>query len=139
MAGRIYNPSAAQAFLFAGNARVTLASTKTGARFTYRVRASDDGNVHFVALLNGPDNKSDYGYIGFVKNGKFFHGGHKAKASGAAKSVVAFGWATSFIHKGKLPPELEVWHEGRCGRCGRTLTVPTSIEIGLGPTCATHV
>lgn len=31
---------------------------------------------------------------------------------------------------------LQVWHEGRCGRCGRKLTVPSSIETGLGPECA---
>jgi hypothetical protein len=29
-----------------------------------------------------------------------------------------------------------VWHEGRCGRCGRKLTVPESIESGFGPECA---
>lgn len=33
-------------------------------------------------------------------------------------------------------PECEVWHEGRCGRCGRKLTVPESIETGIGPDCA---
>ena len=27
------------------------------------------------------------------------------------------------------------WHEGRCGRCGRKLTVPESIEAGYGPEC----
>lgn len=31
---------------------------------------------------------------------------------------------------------VEVWHEGSCGRCGRKLTVPSSIETGLGPECA---
>ena len=35
-----------------------------------------------------------------------------------------------------LPPKAEVWHEGSCGRCGRKLTVPESIENGLGPVCA---
>jgi hypothetical protein len=30
----------------------------------------------------------------------------------------------------------KVHHEGRCGRCGRTLTVPESIESGIGPECA---
>jgi hypothetical protein len=39
--------------------------------------------------------------------------------------------------QGKTPAEvdLEVWHEGRCGACGRRLTVPESIERGLGPEC----
>lgn len=139
MSGRIYNPSAAQAFLLAGNARVTLASAETGARYTYRVRASDDGKVHFVALLNGPDNGASYGYIGYLRNGRFVHGGAKAKASGTATSVIAFGWASNFIHKGELPKGLEFWHEGRCGRCGKALTVPSSIESGLGPVCQTRV
>jgi hypothetical protein len=27
-------------------------------------------------------------------------------------------------------------HAGKCGRCGRKLTVPQSIETGIGPECA---
>lgn len=38
-----------------------------------------------------------------------------------------------------LPSQIEVWHEGRCGACGRRLTVPESIANGLGPVCAGHV
>lgn len=30
----------------------------------------------------------------------------------------------------------KVHHEGRCGKCGRRLTVPESIETGLGPECS---
>jgi hypothetical protein len=57
----------------------------------------------------------------------FFHG----KAD--AMVTIAFGWAWRHPDSDKL----EVWHEGRCGRCGRRLTVPESIESGLGPECAT--
>tara|TARA_R110002096_G_scaffold84290_4_gene194649 strand:+ start:14 stop:667 length:654 start_codon:yes stop_codon:yes gene_type:complete len=32
---------------------------------------------------------------------------------------------------------MEIWHEGKCSRCGRKLTVPSSIATGLGPVCAT--
>jgi len=31
----------------------------------------------------------------------------------------------------------ELMHEGRCGRCGRPLTRPESIQSGIGPICAT--
>jgi hypothetical protein len=37
--------------------------------------------------------------------------------------------------KNNLPNFIEIWHEGRCGKCGRTLTVPDSIANGLGPEC----
>jgi hypothetical protein len=31
--------------------------------------------------------------------------------------------------------EFEVWHEGKCGKCGRALT-PSSILTGIGPECS---
>lgn len=31
---------------------------------------------------------------------------------------------------------VEVWHDGKCGRCRRDLTVPESVARGLGPECA---
>jgi hypothetical protein len=34
-----------------------------------------------------------------------------------------------------MPPEMEVEHSGHCGRCGRLLTVPSSVQSGLGPEC----
>lgn len=38
-----------------------------------------------------------------------------------------------------IPASVEIWHEGRCCRCNRKLTVPASIELGLGPDCAEDV
>jgi hypothetical protein len=31
---------------------------------------------------------------------------------------------------------IEIWHEGTCCRCGKRLTVPASIELGMGADCA---
>lgn len=124
-------------YVLAGNARFTVRNTATGGRFTYRVRANDSGAVHFVSVLRGEDNESDYSYIGFLRGGKFFHGGKKSHATAEAPCVIAFGW---FWRKAdQLPPSVECWHEGRCGRCGRTLTVPESIRDGIGPDCANRV
>ena len=30
----------------------------------------------------------------------------------------------------------DVHHEGKCGKCGRPLTVPESVKTGLGPICS---
>lgn len=47
-----------------------------------------------------------------------------------------FPWLWSYINAARdLPVQVEVWHEGRCGHCGRRLTVPESIADGLGPRC----
>jgi hypothetical protein len=126
----------ARAFILAGDARVTFVSLKTGARFTYRVRASDDGKVFFVALLVGPSNEEDYSYLGtiFVDNLNYRHG-VKSRIAFEAPGAVAFDYCWAFLRDGKMPASAEVYHEGRCGKCGRTLTTPESVASGLGPVC----
>jgi len=125
-------------FALAGNARVTLRSEATGARFTYRIRAKR-GDVasplRFVEVLTGSDNESDYSYLGVIRDNGFRTTG-KSRISADAPSAVALAWAWPHIAAGRIPPALSVFHEGRCGRCARPLTDPVSIERGLGPECA---
>jgi hypothetical protein len=128
-------PNPAQ-FSLAGNAVFTLQSLKTGTRFTFKVKmAEDNDSLHFVSCLVGPDNCQDYRYFGFIRRGIFHHGGSKAKIGNDAPSVKAFRWFWEHSSTGKPTPQLEVSHEGRCGRCGRALTVPESIRSGFGSDC----
>jgi hypothetical protein len=127
-------------FALAGNAVFTLQSKKTGARFTYRVRAAETGPMHFVQVLTGPDNTQDYRYLGFLRRGVYFHGGLKAKIAKEAPSAKAFDWFWRHMAaNAQAPDSVDVHHEGRCGRCGRPLTVPESIQSGFGPECITKV
>jgi hypothetical protein len=139
--GRFTTDAQALAFILAGNARITFVSKKTGDRFTFRVSAATEpgDSRHFVAILRGSDNEADYEYIGTIFNRTTFRHGSRARVSKNAPSVRAFGWSFSALVGGKLPTQLEVWHEGRCGKCGRTLTVPESIETGLGPECSRKI
>jgi hypothetical protein len=124
-------------FVGSGRAVFSLRSTVTGTHITYRVtECGDKPGLFFVSTLRGPDNESDYSYIGFVRNGRFSHGGHKARMGADSQPVRGFAWFWSAMAAGRLPTTVEVYHEGRCGRCGRTLTVPESIATGLGPECA---
>ncbi len=124
-------------FLLAGRARFTLVSKATGTRFTYQVRRKAGADVFFVSVLTGGDNENDYTYLGFIKAERpsEFVLGRARLHTGSAPSVKAFAWAWPRIAFGSLPTTCEVHHEGRCGRCGRALTVPESIASGLGPEC----
>lgn len=158
------------AFIFAGNATFTLRSIKTGVRFTYKVQAKkadvarraqevvlqrearDKGVIlnftpptdvtFFINLLRGPDNESDFAYMGVLrKPGHYFWTNASGKVGRQAPAYKALLWMLDAMtcQRSVLGTFLEVWHEGKCGRCGRKLTVPESIEAGLGPECQLKV
>lgn len=131
-------------FVLAGKAGFTLKSEKTGAHFTYRVERADKGrgSVYFVSVLTGPNNETDFTYAGILApNGpKFaFRQTAKSRLAANALSVVSFKWFWDRIVAGRLPEQCEMHHEGKCGRCSRTLTTPESIERGIGPECAEKI
>lgn len=128
----------ARRFILAGNATFTIVSAKTGTRFTYKVRAKEvEGGrtLHFVSVLTGADNENDFTFLGTVFDGTTFRHSPKSRIGQDAPSAKAFAWAFGRILTDALGEAASVHHEGRCGRCGRKLTVPRSIELGLGPEC----
>lgn len=135
-------------FIFAGNATFTLRSKRTGRRFTYKVtqasRSFHNGrkDQYFCKLLNGPNNEGDFAYFGMIYGSpktqlKYVHGKpDKACAMKSAPSVQGFMYFMGhLVDHDSLPPDVEFWHEGRCGMCGRKLTDPVSIDRGFGPEC----
>jgi hypothetical protein len=130
------NPAEAMVFAFAGHAIFTLASKRTGARFTYRLVAKKNSyTTYWLSVLCRPDNNTGYRYAGRVDFDKWWWAFRTTDGSlikRESPSLVAFCWALS---KGFDDPNLEFWHEGRCGCCGRRLTTPESISVGIGPKC----
>lgn len=140
-----------QKFILAGNATITLVSRKTSTRFTYRIKqAKDDDDTiprrfWFVSLLTGADNESDYQYLGTINARLYYRHGDKSPIRSSAPSARAFMWFFGHVEENEplnrdaLFSGVEVWHEGKCGRCGRKLTVPDSITSGFGPECINYV
>lgn len=136
-------------YAIAGAGAFTAINEATGGRFTFKVQAPRkfrngpidyDSDVRFVKVLTGPDNESSYRYIGtiFLKDKKFIVT-RKVQIAPEAPSIRAFKWVWSRIASGADLGTVKVYHEGICGRCGRKLTVPESIESGYGPECINHV
>jgi len=136
-------------FMLAGRAVFTVVSPKTGARYTYKVTRKEvderlmpggKTSLYFVKVLTGPDNTQDYTFAGTLFNGgTVYRHSYKSSIGATSPSVVAFQWLLARLVGGKDLRGVEVFHEGRCGRCGRALTVPTSIESGFGPECAGRI
>jgi hypothetical protein len=134
-AAKLADAARARDFILAGDARFTFRSAKTGARYTYRVTQPDEDTPHFVKVLTGSDNESDYTFLGTIFAEVEYRHGRKSHIGVDAPSAKAFAWAWERIAKGEIPEALEVFHEGRCGMCSRPLTDPESIQLGLGPIC----
>jgi len=138
--GQIVSGPDAKAFVLAGNARFTLVSRRTGARFTFRARRPREGAPVFVGVLTGPDNETAYSFMGTIfPKDLDFRFSPKSRVGPDAPSAKAFGWAWRHLRDEILPDQMEFWHEGRCCRCGRVLTVPESVERGIGPECWTKM
>ena len=141
--GQLSSTVIAKKYLLAGNAYTTLVSKKTGARFTFRVqqgkaKTENDKPPHFVALLNGPENGSDYAFLGTIFEGGTYRHGARSRVSPESPSAKAFAWVWSRVMSGNeaVLADVEIWHSGRCAKCGRLLTTPDSVERGIGPVCA---
>jgi hypothetical protein len=129
MSKRLENADALK-FIFAGNSTVTFLNTETENRFTFHVKKAKDSNLFFVNVLTGPE---QYSYLGTVSNGIYTHG-KKSNFTGAQSEKV-FSYVLNKLKTQSLPEQIEIWHEGKCGKCGRQLTVPSSINTGIGPEC----
>lgn len=135
MDGAPLAPQYRRAYIFGADAVFTLVNPLTGSRFTYRVRGRDadgGGQLFFVQVLTGPNNREDYQFLGTVfPDGRYAHG-KKSPLRPDAPSAKGWQW----LLRNMEDPRVEVWHEGKCSACGRALTDPASIERGLGPVCA---
>lgn len=135
---------------------LTVKSLQTGAHLTYRLRPTkrdprDRAVGHFamVDVLTGSNNVTDYTFLGgiyFSVRGPFHvltgartqrpDGTHGSTIGDDAPSAKTLHWLFNRLSHGIGPaPQAEVWHDGSCGLCGRPLTTPESVALGIGPVC----
>jgi len=137
-------------FITAGKAiftiEIPLQHRKDVAHYTFKVSKveNDKGTVFFVKVLTGPDNSLDYTYLGMLlpQNGEIKIT-KKSKYSDNSYVVRLLSRTIKALWQDReadiLAAGFDIHHEGRCGRCGRKLTVPESVKTGLGPECAGRI
>jgi hypothetical protein len=135
-------------FVTAGNATFTveLPAPRDGrSHYTFKVEkveASDRWpEAYFVKLLVGADNENDFAYLGKLDphTSETRTTGRSCRPADAFEvrllnRIMARVWGDD--HAAYEQHGYRTHHEGRCGRCGRKLTVPASVESGIGPECA---
>lgn len=127
---------------FRGGRAVFTVSNPKGLRYTFRIVRKEANDRYpenwFAGLLTGPNNVTDYSYLGVFEPAdlsvRMTPGSRYDEAS---VPVRVLRWVLARAAEGAdLPAGYEVCHEGKCGRCGRALTVPESVASGIGPECS---
>jgi len=130
---------------------LTIVNDISGGRVTIRFRRPKDreGNPFkavMVDVMTGSDNEVAYSFAGSLKGTTLKLSSKRKCPDAKAKNAKAIlDWtfkrvAGGFPLEGQKPDgtkfAVRVLHEGRCAMCGRKLTVPESIDTGIGPVCA---
>ncbi len=141
-----------KAFVTAGKAYFTIEvpaafqqEHDTPAHWTFQIRHKEAkgqwAEIWFVSLLIGPDNWRNYQCFGML-NPETGTIRMTSKTTMTLNTwsvrilgrVLANVWADTT--KRITDNGFDVHHMGKCGSCGRALTVPASIKSGIGPICA---
>lgn len=138
--------------LRSGKARFTLVDTKKGRRWSFQVTKLKPRREWFyaqpnppyaVGVLTGSDNTRHYTYLGMLQQPQSSEAVKltgKSKMPADAVPVRAANWALKLMMNeldGVITKSgFEVKWANTCARCGKVLTVPSSIDNRLGPECA---
>lgn len=116
-------------FVTGGHAEFSITNNWVPATLIYRVCPQGGVYTH-----KGHDRSV---YIGKIQNGKF----HRYYQNAHLENTGVFRWFWEILvsHDKEIPAHVVVAHRGKCGRCGRKLIDPVSVERGLGPVCAKKI
>ena len=116
-----------------------------GRSWTFRIEegAFDSGRppIYFVQVLTGPNNESDFTYLGvYQPEVGWVRLTRASKFAEDTEVVRAIRWYVGLVfndHEDQVEAAgFHIHWSCNCARCGRTLTVASSVENRLGPECA---
>lgn len=114
-------------------ASFTVKSLETGKDFTFKIERNEFLKNMYTHV------KVEKNYLDFYRLGTYSKGVLKHKQEEVhTPAADAAAWILRQIEKNNmetLREKVEVYHLGKCLRCGRSLTDAHSIETGFGPYC----
>ena len=129
--------TAIRSFVLAGKSIWTLQSKSTGKHYTYRCRffAETENKpleqkIWWIDILTSG---GKFDYLARLKNGTV----HIKNGTELTLPVKAVDWFLRRVwyEKPEVLQEVNFFHANLCGRCGRLLTTPESVKMGIGPEC----
>ena len=111
----------------------TIRSKKTGKDYTFKVSQVFYQNNNYLHL-KVETQYLVFKYLGWYKDGKVIY--KKTEVNTPASQAIS--WFMKMLLANKLDvldSNVDIFHLGKCLKCGKTLTDANSIEVGFGPVC----
>ena len=129
-------------FILAGKALIKFTSLMNGFSATYLIVKHKKEKLWFVFVeWHEPDketrsgHKTRFSYIGTIFSNMSFQHTSRSKVSPSSDAFKGFKAPWKYLLNKCMPNGIQVEHLGRCGRCGRRLKDPKSLDRGFGPHC----
>lgn len=129
-------------FIFAGKAIITIKNIENQNHFTFQInqckdiiKNDKDENIRkqlwFVSVCRS---YNEWLYIGLLNKKHNFIPSKKLDSD--TISIKTFQFILNhYVYNNNYDKRVEFYHEGYCMKCGRLLTEPDSVKLGLGPFC----
>lgn len=118
-------------YILMGNALFTIHGKISGEHITYRVERKPGTPYHIISYKT----KWEYDHVGSITDESIFcaYTPTKEKTTAFQFLKTLFELVENGVHDIDY---IEIFHHAHCGVCGRKLTHPKSIQLGIGPCCA---
>ena len=116
-------------FILSGNAKFSVHNQRTGNSLAFRVWAKTFNNVTVSWYVYDQNDE----YIGYIRGDIFIAAGDSQTKLPVAIKAFNIIWL-QIINQSMLD-STTIYNTGQCGRCGRPLSDPDSIRVGIGPEC----
>ena len=111
----------------------TIRSKKSGKDYTFKVSQIPFKNSNYIHIKVETE-YLNFKYMGWYRDGKIIN--KKLEVNTPASQAVSWFLRQMFSNNfDNLNQSLDIFHLGKCLKCGKTLTDSNSIEVGFGPVC----
>lgn len=132
-------PAQFRNFVFMGRSVFTLENNETNNYLTFQIREVKKlgkvvPNQFSVQCKSLGDNEYGYQLLGFLNTATKRFSSYK-RTPNTFIGFKVFFWLMQNLERLEDFTKLAIYHEGRCAKCSLPLTVPESIDSGIGPEC----
>ncbi len=130
------SPLEIRRYMYAGKAGITMCNTRNGHRILYEILSFRSKPNMWRVMVNTIYVRNKWYYLSCI------NGNHPERLTNTTskfkpsdKEWIAFEMLLRHVHTMESISNIEITHNGYCGRCGKRLHDDLSVTRGFGPIC----